>query len=771
MTPNNNLSVLPWYGSIERQNSRKWWVFGRVYPLYTPSGGVLPFQFQIPHSAAPAISSVKLYDGNNNALVRDITAELIAAGLSIKQFDDYDIVVYPEVGAAFSAVSNGRYYLIATVNGIEYFSEVFTVVNDISPYLKIEWWDEHDFIMDGAAIVYTEPTFKNVLYLESDIAKPEYPFEEEGETRDGYFFPLKQISEKRYRFSFWAPEYLLDALRFVRMSDYVRITKQGQTYEADSFLISPSWEEEGDLAAVDAEFDTATVAKKIPYISIPIVPPTPPTPPTPVYNLGVSPLSLTFAPNGQSLTIDIQSNIAWSLTLPAWITANVVNGTGNATVTLTAPANTSANRTGTIIVNGEQGLSANVSASQNVGVTPSLSVWPDGETYNANSHTLYYRITSNGRWSCVSSSVSWIRCTASGTGNTQYAEIAEVYMDANGTSGTRSGVLTFQMTDYPDVTVSVTLYQSPAQSTVTYGLVLGASSQQLPASGGNYTLAVYGVTYTNGTETSRQQLNASALTITQSGSNAISRNGLVFSAANLGTNRTTEQTAIFSIVWTANGASANFECSQEANTRTPVGDPVSTYSTPMPNPIIWGTSGTNLADKNGDSVNIVPAVNIQTITNYEYTSGATESETRMDYNSRGEITVGGAGLSVTGSSQSLYTVVYEANPDNVERWGVITLSYTPDGGTTQTWTRSIRQAAGSSPSPAPSQITVAYENQQGTTTTITSVGRFLYANYIGWRFSGITGMWYTGTTPQVGDNIYSDTALTVVVGTITAITT
>ena len=117
--------------------------------------------------------------------------------------------------------------------------------------------------MDAGAIVYKNPAFHNVLYLDSDLAKPEYPFEEEGETRDGYFFPIKQISEKHYRFKFFASEYLLDVMRFIRMADYARITYHGQTYELDTFLITPEWEDNGDIASVEAEFDTATVAKKI----------------------------------------------------------------------------------------------------------------------------------------------------------------------------------------------------------------------------------------------------------------------------------------------------------------------------------------------------------------------------------------------------------------------------------------------------------------------------------------------------------------------------
>ena len=265
MIPNNNLSVLPWYTSIEQQNSRKWWVYGRVYPLFTQAGFILPFQLLVPHVATPNIASVLLYDGNTNTLIENATTKLRNTGLTTKQFSSlgYDIVVYPGLLPAFTSMQNGRYYFVATINSIRYYSEIFTVVNDIQPYLKITWWNIDDFVMDAGTIVYKDPTFKNILYLQSDLAKPEYPFEEEGETRDGYFFPTKQISEKRYRFNFLASEYLLDVMRFIRMADYAEIEYHGQRYSLDTFLITPEWESNGDVAAVEAVFDTATVAKKI----------------------------------------------------------------------------------------------------------------------------------------------------------------------------------------------------------------------------------------------------------------------------------------------------------------------------------------------------------------------------------------------------------------------------------------------------------------------------------------------------------------------------
>ena len=268
MIPNNNLSVLPFYGSIEEQNARKWWTYGRVYPLFTPAGFLLPFQIITPHNAwtTANISGATIYDANTGQQVAGITSE-IRSGMTKKEFASlgYDVWVFPGQLPVLNSIANGRYYLLLTWGSWEHVavSEIFTVVNDIEPYLKITWWDADDFVMDAGTIVYKNPTFKNVLYLQADLAKPEYPFEEEGETRDGYFFPTKQISEKRYRFSFFASEYLLDVMRFIRMADFAEIEYHGQKYSLDTFLITPEWESNGDIAAVEAVFDTATVAKKI----------------------------------------------------------------------------------------------------------------------------------------------------------------------------------------------------------------------------------------------------------------------------------------------------------------------------------------------------------------------------------------------------------------------------------------------------------------------------------------------------------------------------
>lgn len=264
MTPNNNFSVLPWYTNISQQNHRKSYAYGQIYPLFAPANKLLPFQI-MRTTRANQISQVRLYT-KDGAEVANLTAPMLQAGLQIVRFASlgYDVIVYPGTLALPTNMLDGVYYMLLSDGVQHWYSEMFTIVHDISGYLKIEWYDVENLVFDAGQIVYSNPQFHNVLYLCTELGKPEYQFEEEGENRDGYFFPEKQISEKTYRAMCLAPEYLCDVMRFIRMADYVVITdKYGRSYDCDTFLITPKWQTQGDLASVEIEFETATVVKKI----------------------------------------------------------------------------------------------------------------------------------------------------------------------------------------------------------------------------------------------------------------------------------------------------------------------------------------------------------------------------------------------------------------------------------------------------------------------------------------------------------------------------
>lgn len=264
MTQNNNISILPWYTSIEEQNHRKSYAYGEIYPLFAPANKLLPFQI-MRETRVNDVKSVVLYD-KAGTQVADITTNMLETGLQIVRFQKlgYDVIVYPSLFPMPLNQFDGIYYLTMSDGVQTWFSEMFTAVQDVSAYLKIEWWDVENLVFDAGQIVYKSPTYKNILYLCTELGKPEYEFEEDGEERDGYFFPEKQISVKTYKCTVLAPEYLCDIMRFIRMADYIHITdKYGREYDCDTFLITPKWQTQGDLASVEIEFKTNTVVKKI----------------------------------------------------------------------------------------------------------------------------------------------------------------------------------------------------------------------------------------------------------------------------------------------------------------------------------------------------------------------------------------------------------------------------------------------------------------------------------------------------------------------------
>lgn len=264
MIQNNNISVLPWYTSINEQNHRKSYAYGAIYPLFAPDDRLLPFQI-IRNTRSNNVTSVVLYEKTGKQ-VANITTYMRETGLQIVRFETlgYDVILYPSILPMPLNQFDGIYYMTLSDGVQTWYSEMFTVVQDVSGYLKIEWWDIENLVFDAGQIVYQNPSFKNALYLCTELGKPDYEFEEDGEERDGYFFPEKQISVKTFKCTILAPEFLCDIMRFIRMADYIHITdKYGRKYDCDTFLITPKWQTQGDLASVEIEFKTNTVVKKV----------------------------------------------------------------------------------------------------------------------------------------------------------------------------------------------------------------------------------------------------------------------------------------------------------------------------------------------------------------------------------------------------------------------------------------------------------------------------------------------------------------------------
>ena len=200
------------------------------------------------------IKSAVLRDAKTDAKIADL-----ALTFSYITIESKDYIVHKGEETAILEGFTDKMYLELS-DGIDtWYSAYFGFCE---PCMRIEWYDVEDFLFDAGAIAYSDG-YKNEMFFDAEIGMPEYEFEEEVAERNGYQFPISQISYKKYKFTILVPEEVCDVMRFIRLSDHIRISTKNDTYEATSFLMTPTWAEQGYLAEVACEFTTDTVAKKI----------------------------------------------------------------------------------------------------------------------------------------------------------------------------------------------------------------------------------------------------------------------------------------------------------------------------------------------------------------------------------------------------------------------------------------------------------------------------------------------------------------------------
>ena len=256
MSAINNFNVLPFYTSLSKQNSKKWYSFGNVYPLASPKDKILPFQI-VMASTVSTVSSITIHNHKTGAT----TSSGLTPTIFTPEGGNYSIV-YLKL-SSISSLQEGRYYLSFSIDGITMYSEIFNAISDLSEYVKLEYWNEDDLYNRDKIQVYFGDDFRFTMYICTDIGKPEYIFEEELTKRLGYKFLESQISNKLYKFTFLAPEYMTDSMRIIRLCDFIKLTQSNEEYNALNFAYDAKWEQQGDLASVECEFETDTIIQKL----------------------------------------------------------------------------------------------------------------------------------------------------------------------------------------------------------------------------------------------------------------------------------------------------------------------------------------------------------------------------------------------------------------------------------------------------------------------------------------------------------------------------
>jgi hypothetical protein len=266
MEVHNNFSPLAFRKKESKATYEKWYAFGKNYAIPASANTLTPFQF--------TELNIPVFDPDTIEVdaVNEETGEATKTGVYVS-FDvmpEHGGVLYvsPGKNSFREALPQGTYRARFSIGDQVYISTTFCVIPGIetsSKYLLIEYWNDEKIVYpDGFITTGTNNDFRYQMYVPATICKPKYEFEEELTKRAGYKFLELQTSTKVYAFTFVAPEFICDAMRLIRLSDYIRISHDGEYYNALNFEFDVDWQEQLYLAAVDCQFETDSIIQKLP---------------------------------------------------------------------------------------------------------------------------------------------------------------------------------------------------------------------------------------------------------------------------------------------------------------------------------------------------------------------------------------------------------------------------------------------------------------------------------------------------------------------------
>lgn len=266
MEVHNNFSPLAFRKKESKATYEKWYAFGKNYAIPASANTLTPFQF--------TELNIPVFDPDTIEVeaVNEETGESTKTGVYVS-FDvmpEHGGVLYvsPGKNSFREALPQGTYRARFTIDDEVYISTPFCVIPGIetsSKYLLIEYWNDEKIAYPGGFITTgANNDFRYQMYVPATICKPKYEFEEELTKRAGYKFLELQTSTKVYAFTFVAPEFICDAMRLIRLSDYIRISHDGEYYNALNFEFDVDWQEQLYLAAVDCQFETDSIIQKLP---------------------------------------------------------------------------------------------------------------------------------------------------------------------------------------------------------------------------------------------------------------------------------------------------------------------------------------------------------------------------------------------------------------------------------------------------------------------------------------------------------------------------
>lgn len=240
------MSPLKFYDGIAKQNHRRAFAYGHITPVICDGNSIIPFQLVLPEEVS--YSGAVLFDAKTDTNLGSITLP----NISVVSSNEYYVLMCK--GGQLGIPHEGLFYISITAGNYTYYSDVFSCSNSIGDYTKIEYWNqENDFYINNGVITFAND-FHFIVYLKTNLGKPEYDYDEEATKRLGYSFIESLISKKTYKFNALVTEAICDAIRLVRLCSNKQITNYGELFNAITFNMDVDWQQNGDTASLTCEF-------------------------------------------------------------------------------------------------------------------------------------------------------------------------------------------------------------------------------------------------------------------------------------------------------------------------------------------------------------------------------------------------------------------------------------------------------------------------------------------------------------------------------------
>ena len=256
---------LKFYDALEKQDFRKGYSTNRRVFQITDTTH-LP-EFQIKLGLNDTFTSIALVNADTDVDDSYTFGTGWSGQYEIKNYttDAFSQLIYYRGASLNPVLPTGDYYLKVTTASDIYYSEVFSVLSDITDHNILVW---HNGTKDLGNIVYNTTTqFKSTFIFSGTLAKPDYVIEEEGtEDGDGNTLITFQRRVKTYKLWFYAPEHIADAVSLIPLHDYVELTthygeSNSQTGQVYDFLVTTEWLESKGLAKITCEFRDQPIIK------------------------------------------------------------------------------------------------------------------------------------------------------------------------------------------------------------------------------------------------------------------------------------------------------------------------------------------------------------------------------------------------------------------------------------------------------------------------------------------------------------------------------